>query len=129
VVTLDEELKFLMSYLYLQQIRFGDKLKLNIQLEGVKSMVAPLVVQMLIENAIKHNIVSEENPLEIHVYTMDNFIVVENNLQKKMVFSEESTGIGLENICKRYEFLSNTPVEIIQNDKFIVKLPVIPVHA
>ena len=60
---------------------------------------------------------------------MDNFIVVENNLQKKMVFAEESTGIGLENICKRYEFLSNVPVEIIRNDKFIVKLPVIPVHA
>lgn len=129
VVALEEELKFLSSYLYLQQIRFGDKLKLNIQLEGVRSMVAPLVIQMLIENAIKHNIVSEENPLTIHVYTMDNFIVVENNLQKKMVFAEESTGIGLENICKRYQFLSNVPVEIIRNDKFIVKLPVIPVHA
>jgi hypothetical protein len=129
VVPLEEELKFLSSYLFLQQIRFADKLKLNIQLEGVKSMVAPLVLQMLIENAIKHNIVSEENPLTISVYTSGNFIVVENNLQKKMGISEDSTGIGLNNICKRYEFLSNTKVEINQNEKFIVKLPVIPVQA
>jgi len=126
VVNLEEEKKFLNSYLYLQQIRFGDKLKLQVDLNGVKSMVAPLVLQMLVENAIKHNIISEENPLTIRIYQENNFIVVENNLQKKTVMSEDSPGIGLDNIQKRYEFLSDKKVEIIQNDLFTVKLPIIP---
>jgi sensor histidine kinase YesM len=127
VVDLAEELKFLHAYLYLQQIRFGDRLKLDIDLNGVNSKVAPLVLQMLIENAIKHNIVSQENPLHIRVYRENDFIVVENNLQRKMVFEEDSTGLGLENICRRYEFLDRRPVQIIQNDKFIVKLPLLSV--
>jgi sensor histidine kinase YesM len=125
VVTLEEEKKFLDSYLYLQQIRFGDKLNLQVSLDGVKSMVAPLVLQMLVENAIKHNIISEENPLTIRVYSRDNFIMIENNLQKKTILSEDSPGIGLDNIQKRYEFLSDKKVEIIQNDMFTVKLPII----
>lgn len=126
IVPLEEELKFLSSYLYLQQIRFGDRLKLSIALDNVQSLVAPLALQMLIENAIKHNVVSEENPLHIRLYEEDNFIVIENNLQKKVVFAEDSTGIGLDNICKRYEFLDKRPVQIIQHEKFIVKLPMIP---
>ncbi len=125
VVTLEEENKFLDSYLYLQQIRFGDKLKLQVELDGVKSMVAPLVLQMLVENAIKHNIISEENPLTIRIYSRDNFIVIENNLQKKTIMQEDSPGIGLDNIQKRYEFLSDKKVEVIQNEMFMVKLPII----
>ncbi|HOX83231.1 MAG TPA: histidine kinase [Chryseolinea sp.] len=126
VVSLEEEKKFLESYLYLQQIRFGDKLKLEVKLDGVKSMVAPLVLQMLVENSIKHNIISEENPLTIRVYSHDHFIVIENNLQKKTIMEEDSPGIGLDNIQKRYEFLSDTKVEVIRNEMFIVKLPIIP---
>lgn len=125
VVSLEEEKKFLDSYLYLQQIRFGDKLKLEVNLDDVKSMVAPLVLQMLIENAIKHNIISEENPLTIRVYSRDHFIVIENTLQKKTILAEDSPGIGLNNIQKRYEFLSDKKVEVIQNDMFTVKLPIL----
>jgi hypothetical protein len=128
VVPLEEEQRFLESYLFLQQIRFGDKLQLTIRLNGVKSMVAPLVLQMLVENAIKHNIVSEENPLIITVYSDGQYIFVENSFQKKAVLREESPGIGLENIRRRYEFLSDQKVEVIQNTHFIVKLPVIPVE-
>lgn len=128
MVALEEELRFLESYLFLQKIRFGDKLQLSIQLDGTRSMVAPLVLQMLIENAIKHNIVSEENPLTISVYAEGGYIFVENTLQQKAVLREESPGIGLENICKRYEFLSDKKVAIIRGPKFIVKLPVIPVE-
>src|SRR5688572_21232109 len=83
VVTLEEEKKFLESYLFLQQIRFGDKLKLTVSLDQKTCMVAPLVLQMLVENAIKHNIISEESPLSIYIYTDQDFIVIENNLQKK----------------------------------------------
>jgi hypothetical protein len=126
VVPLEEERKFLESYLFLQQIRFGDKLHLDVSLNDVRGMVAPLVLQMLVENAIKHNIISEENPLTISIRADKDFLVVENNLQRKFVLQDESPGIGLENICRRYEFLSDRKVEVIQNDKFIVRLPLLP---
>ena len=127
VVPLEEELKFLKSYAYLQQIRFGDKLAIELSLNGLKTMVAPLALQMLIENAVKHNEVSEDNPLRIKVYNEGDFIVVENNLQKKSSLGESSSGVGLENINKRYQFLSNEKVKIVESEnKFLVKLPVIP---
>ncbi len=127
VVPLEEEVKFLNSYIYLQQIRFGDKLSIELSLNGLNTMVAPLALQMLIENAVKHNEVSEENPLHVKIYQEIGFIVVENNLQKKSRLGESSSGLGLENISKRYEFLSKKKVKIEQvNNKFLVKLPVIP---
>ncbi len=126
LVTLDDEMKFVNAYLYLQQIRFGDKLIVNNQLSSEQGLVPPLVVQMLVENAIKHNIVSQEHPLQIKLYKENAFIVVENNLQIKKVLSEESKGIGLENISKRYAFLSPQKVTITDTDgKFIVKLPLL----
>lgn len=126
VVPLEEELKFLESYVYLQQIRFGDKLKIDLHLNGTRSLVAPLSLQMLIENAIKHNVVSEKDPLHVKVYSDDQYLSVENNLQKKMVMSENSPGVGLENIRRRYEFLVNKEVLIEESaTKFIVRLPVI----
>ncbi len=127
VVSLEEEVKFLNSYIYLQQIRFGDKLSIELSLNGLNTMVAPLALQMLIENAVKHNEVSEENNLHIKIYSDEGFIMVENNLQKKLQIGETSSGLGLENICKRYEFLCDTKVAIEQADnKFLVKLPIIP---
>ncbi len=127
VVPLEDELKFLESYVYLQQIRFGDKLKIDLHLNGTRSLVAPLSLQMLIENAIKHNVVSEKDPLHVKVYSDDQYLSVENNLQKKMVMSENSPGVGLENIRRRYEFLVNKKVLIEESaTKFIVRLPVIP---
>lgn len=125
VVSLEEENNFLKAYLFLQQIRFGDKLKLDVSIDNVKTKLPPLVLQMLIENAIKHNVIAEDNPLTIHVYSDGEYLVVENNLQRKQVMAEESPGIGLDNICKRYEFLTDKEVQIQQTDKFIVKLPLI----
>lgn len=126
VVTLQEELKFLESYIYLQKIRFGDKLTIDQSLNGINSMVAPLALQMLIENAVKHNEISEENPLLIKVYRENDFIVVENNLQRKTLLGESDLGLGLDNIVKRYQFLSDKKVEVnTTSDHFIVKLPLI----
>lgn len=125
-VSLDEEKRFLNSYLFLQQIRFGDKLILDVDLGNVHSLVAPLVLQMLVENAIKHNVISEEHPLRIRIFEQDGFIVVENDLRKKSTLTDDSAGIGLNNIALRYEFLSDKKVEVMQNGKFIVKLPIIP---
>lgn len=126
LITLKEELIFLDSYLYLQQIRFGDKLKLNIEVKTTGSLIPPLVLQMLVENAIKHNVISNDDPLTISIYESEGCIVVENNLQRKMILPDESPGIGLENIRKRYSILSTKQVEVIENDKFIVKLPLLP---
>lgn len=126
VVPLEQEMKFLQSYLYLQKIRFGDKLDIRFSVDGLQSQVAPLALQMLIENAIKHNVVSEEDPLHIAVYAEGGFIVVENNLQKKTSLGEPSAGVGLENICRRYEYLSDIKAQVQQTaDKFIVKLPLL----
>lgn len=124
-VPLEEEKRFLMSYLFLQEIRFGDKLKLKIDLADSAGMVAPLVLQMLVENAIKHNVIAEEHPLTIRIYIDDHFIVVENEIRKKSVFGSESQGIGLDNIIRRYEFLIDKKVEVTEGDTFRVKLPVI----
>ena len=125
-VSLEEEVRFLKAYLFLQQIRFGSKLKINMELEGVESQVAPLAFQMLIENAIKHNVISEEDPLTIRLYSDNGYLVVENNFKKKSVLKEDSPGIGLENIRKRYVFLSDRPLEVVQTEKlFIVKLPIL----
>jgi hypothetical protein len=124
VVTVEKELKFLESYIYLQQIRFGNKLKIEVSISRTGSYVTPLALQMLVENAIKHNVVAEDEPLTIRLYEDDGYIAVENNLQKKKVIVEPSAGVGLENICKRYELLSDKKVQIRENEtSFVVKIP------
>lgn len=129
VVSLKEELEFLESFLFLQKIRFGDNLRVEVDLTQTKSMVAPLALQLLIENAIKHNIVSLDDPLTIKLTEQGKFIVVENDLQRKATAGEPSQGIGLENIKNRYRFLCPTPVEVHEaNGKFVVKLPIIAVE-
>ena len=126
LVSITEELQFLQSYIFLQQIRFGDKLKMVIDLPNPTGEVAPLALQLLIENAIKHNIIATDQPLTIQVYHQDGYFVVENDLQRKTVLSEDSSGLGLDNITKRYNFLSSVKVKIEESSsKFKVSIPVI----
>lgn len=126
VVALDQELKFLESYIYLQQIRFENRLNVEMKITDRSLFVTPLALQMLIENAIKHNIVSADDPLTISVYQDNDYLVVENNLQRKEILGEPSAGVGLENIVKRYELLTDKRVEIVDGpEKFIVKLPLL----
>lgn len=127
IVSLKEELEFIDSYLYLLEIRFGENIsiKKKINYDDEKFYVAPAVLQMLIENAIKHNIVSRKKPLEISLSVANNFIIVSNTLQPKEV-KEESTHLGLKNIQSRYEFLSDRKVEIENTEsRFIVKIPLL----
>jgi len=127
VVSLSEELPFLESYVYLQRIRFGEKLRIKIDLKPSETkFVTPLALQMLIENAIKHNAVAEDQPLEIHVAESANYFVVRNSLQRKATLHEPSSGVGLDNIRRRYEILSSTPAEVLEHDGyFTVKLPIL----
>lgn len=126
LVPIEDELRFLESYTYLQHIRFGDKLRLDNALSTVQSMVAPLALQMLVENAVKHNEISQDKPLTIRLYSDKEFLIVENTLQRKNNTGEESSGLGLDNIVKRYKFLSDQPVQISEGaDLFVVKIPII----
>lgn len=126
LVPISEELAFVDSVVFLQRIRFGEHLHVSREiLDNSNFLVAPLALQMLLENAIKHNAISAAQPLYIRIYRDGDFLVVSNNLQPKNTLSE-SLGIGLENIKKRYSFLSDKPVEISDADgQFLVKLPIV----
>lgn len=127
VINLDTELDFIKSYVFLLKIRFGENLNITINVnDQVDAMVPPMAVQMLLENAIKHNIIAEKKPLDIQVLvTDDNYLAVSNNLQIRSDKSR-STNVGLGNIRRRYEFLTNKEVEITQTqDEFIVKIPLL----
>jgi Histidine kinase len=128
IIALEEEMRNLEAYVFLMKIRFGGNFvfhnQLTVNTNGFK--VAPLTLQMLVENALKHNEISKLNPLSISVFLEDNCIVVRNNLQLK-TNQNESTGIELSNIKARYGFLSTQPVSITEEDGFFtVKIPLIP---
>jgi len=128
LVSLEEELKFIQSYFYMLEKRFGKNLIIskNIDSKYLYYQMPPLSIQLLVENVIKHNIISSAHPLEIIIETKpENYITIKNNLQKKLSV-ESSTGIGLQNISKRYEYFTNASL-IIKNDSrvFEVSLPLI----
>jgi sensor histidine kinase YesM len=128
LVTVKTEMEFAEAYIFLQKIRFDDKLQFSVDYLGFeKKMVPPVAIQTLIENAIKHNIIAEDEPLHIEISVDENeLLVVKNNLQKKNIPIEESSGMGLANIKARYDFLSEKSVEIIDGPiAFIVKLPLL----
>jgi ligand-binding sensor domain-containing protein len=127
VITLGEEIALLKTYFYLQQKRYGNSLQLNITLsEEVKKQlyIPPLTLQLLLENAIKHNAVSKETVLTIDLFMQnETHLVIRNNLNPKLT-AQSGTGMGLQNIINRYNILSNTEVTV-SNDKkyFTVLLP------
>ncbi len=125
-VLLRDELKIAQEYIFIQQNRFGDKLHVEFDIPELYYHYAmpPLAIQMLLENAIKHNVVSKENQLFVRVYIAENaYVAVENSLKPK-TDREPSTGVGLENIRNRYVYLSGKSILVKQeNNKFIVQLP------
>ena len=127
LVTVEEEMAFLEAYVFLLKIRFGDSLVIEnaLDLKVRAYHIAPATLQMLIENAIKHNIISKSDPLTITVRQEGDYIVVENNIQLKPV-NPVSTSTGLENIRQRYNFLSGKEALIVHsNGKYTVKIPMI----
>ena len=131
VVSLDKELACIDSYLFLMKIRFGENLQSEIEVEHAeKWMIPPLSLQMLAENAIKHNVISSDQPLFIRIYTESpDVLVIENSLQRKES-DAPSIGIGLENIRARYQFLSERKIEVEQLEAiYRVKLPLLQFQA
>ena len=127
LISLADEIRFTKGYLHLLQIRHGENLQVDLKLpEDEDKMVAPLTLQLLLENAIKHNIVSKDKPLTVEMYLdEEERIVVKNNLQKKQG-QIASTGLGLKNIQERYQYLANKIVEVLENaDSFTVNIPLL----
>lgn len=127
VIPLTKELDFVGSYISLVQLRFGNNLEVVLDLQHMvqKYSIAPLTLQLLIENAIKHNVVSKKNPLHIDIFIEDERLIVKNNLQPKTT-KEYSSEMGLKNITSRYGFLSEKSVDIVNNgESFSVKIPLL----
>lgn len=126
VISIATELKALEAYIFLVKIRFGDNLNINLDLpESNNYKIAPLALQMLVENAIKHNIVSKSKPLTIDIFIKNEMITVKNNLQIKNSVAE-SSGIGLANIQARYNYIAKKEVVIQQTaTEFSVHIPLL----
>jgi two-component system, LytTR family, sensor kinase len=134
LIEVGEELAFIESYVYLLHTRFGENLTVcvDVPLPVRNYYTIPMAVQMLVENAIKHNVSSKSRPLKIDLFAdEEGFLVVRNNLQRRTDLAdplppEHSTRIGLQNITKRYGFVSNKMVSVVADEKtFTVKLPLI----
>ena len=127
LISLKDELEFIEDYFYLLQIRHENKLDLQTSLDDKSRqvMIPPCSLQILIENAIKHNEFSETNPLHIKVYVNDHYLQVSNNIKPKL-YAVNSTGIGLKNLSSRYKILFKKDITIsTSHENFIVKLPLI----
>jgi ligand-binding sensor domain-containing protein len=128
VISLQEELGLLNTYFYIQKKRFGEHLNLSItasEEEKHQIFLPPLTLQLLSENAIKHNAVSKETPLTIEISTLGNSLLVKNNLNQKMS-KPAGAGMGLQNIMNRYNLLGKSKVEVKNDGKhFIVSLPIL----
>jgi two-component system, LytTR family, sensor kinase len=127
LVTVDEELEFAKTYMSLLKMRFEDSLIFDIpeKASNPESKVVPLSLQLLLENAVKHNIVTANKPLHIKIYEVNGTLVVENNLQPKQIVKKGS-GVGLSNIMQRYQLLTNKKVNINQEAKsFAVAIPML----
>jgi two-component system, LytTR family, sensor kinase len=129
IVALKTELDYIKPYIFLLEKRFGEGLSVSIDIpvNYHEHFIIPASLQMLIENAIKHNIVSKNKPLHINIHSnSDKKIVVSNNLQLKQLV-EKSTEFGLQNIVKRYQLVSDKVVSINKNEKFFaVSIPLLP---
>jgi len=130
IIKLKSELSFIEAYIFLMKIRFEKSIEININVDkkSLDYYVAPLTIQMLVENALKHNIASISKPLIVDIYVENGrSLIVRNNLQPKKS-GVNSTFTGLENIQLRYQMLSDCEVDIIETrDHFMVALPLIDV--
>lgn len=127
LIEISEELNHVNTYIYLQRMRFGESLLLDTHIDAtlLEQYIPPFTLQMIVENAIKHNIVTEQNPLKIEIYSDGQFIIIRNNLQTRSVM-EESTKTGIVNIISRYRYLSDIPPEFfVDNQYYYAKIPII----
>ena len=127
LVSVDEELAFAKTYMNLLKMRFENSLFYDLPATAInpEAKVVPLSLQLLLENTVKHNVVSEQRPLHIRIYVEGDYLAVQNDYQKKEVLQERQ-GVGLQNIINRYGIITKRKVLIAQNEKtFTVKIPIL----
>lgn len=127
LISVDEELKFARTYVRLLKMRFEDSIVFEIPDEATnpEAKIVPLSLQLLLENAVKHNVVTSSKPLHIRIYEEGDYLYVVNNLQEKQVV-KKSSGVGLQNIRQRYAILTKKEMQIFKTDKeFKVRLPML----
>jgi sensor histidine kinase YesM len=131
LVVLKEEIEFVKHYFALLRIRFEDAVEMNIEVrdEDVEQyLIPPISLQILVENAIKHNEFSDQNPLRIQIHLEHQSLTVSNEVRKKQL-RKPSSGIGLKNLDERYQLITSNKMNIQENDKeFIVSLPVLKIE-
>lgn len=127
LVPIQDEMKFVNDYIFLSKMRFGEALVFDYDLpEGDNMHVVPLGLQMLIENAIKHNVIVEGMPLKIELGCKDDYLFLKNNIQQKSTVVCDKSPQGLDNLKKRYEYLSEKGLDIRKSrSEFFVKLPIL----
>ncbi|MEA3476926.1 MAG: histidine kinase, partial [Bacteroidota bacterium] len=114
-------------YIFLQKIRYEGNLEIliNIDAQELNKYIPPLSLQMLVENAIKHNTISEKKPLKIKIFNNNNSLIVKNNLQSKDSINE-STKIGLINLTERYQHISEKAPEFyIKDNEYVAEIPLL----
>ena len=125
LISLEEEFKVVTSYFYLLQKRYGENINMIVEPTEYSGKIAPLTLQMLVENAVKHNIISASKPLQIKIAIQDGYLIVQNNLQPKLT-KERSTGFGLQSITNHYAMITNKKVSVHYTDSlFEVRIPLL----
>jgi LytS/YehU family sensor histidine kinase len=126
-ITIQNELEYLESYIFLQKERFGEKFKVDIQVpeNWKKELIPSFSLQLLAENAIKHNIVSTNQPLLLEIYPNGAYLIIRNQIHKRRD-ATEGTGLGLLNLSLRFKLLKKRDIQINQDENyFTVKLPIL----
>ncbi len=126
-ITIQNELEYLESYIFLQKERFGEKFKVEVQIpeNWKKELIPSFSLQLLAENAIKHNVVSTNQPLLLEIYPNGEYLIIRNQMHKRRD-ATEGTGLGLLNLSLRFKLLKKREIQINQDENyFTVKLPIL----
>ena len=128
LIALGEELEIVEKYVFLIKTRFGDCFFLDIKISKkyFKTLIPPLTLQNLVENAVKHNSVTLKKPLTLTIEVLEDFIIVQNNINPKKVFSSQSTKLGLDYIKNQFQQFSSNRMRVLESkEKFRVEIPLI----
>ena len=126
LISLKEEVEFIKDYSFLLKIRFGKAFKTHIDIDVnlLENLIPPISIQILVENAVKHNVFDDDQPLEVDIIAMNDIVYVKNKILKAPS-GRESFKIGLSNIRKRYNVFTDKKIKIIKDDYFKVELPLL----
>ncbi len=127
LASIESEITFIESYIFLLQLRFDKNIQFEIDIENTKKqgLIPPMALQITVENAIKHNEISNAKPLHLSIKTKGDFLEIKNNLQKRL-HTEESSNTGLKNIRDRYIYFSKRSMIVNETETdFTIQLPIL----